>query len=76
MIMAPLIKDNIKLELAYNFRGLFRYHYGRNHGSTQAGMVLEQEFRVLPLNPQAAEGDYVPHWAELEHRRPQSPPPQ
>jgi hypothetical protein len=40
----------------------------------QAGVVLEKELRVLHLDPQAS-GDCVPYWVELEHRRPQSPPP-
>jgi hypothetical protein len=38
-------------------------------------MVLEKELRILRLNLKAAEDDYIPHWVELEHRRPQSPPP-
>ena len=41
-----------------------------------ADMVLEKELRVLHLDPQAAEGDCVSHWAELEHRRPLSQSPQ
>jgi hypothetical protein len=39
-------------------------------------MALEKKLKVLHLDPQAAEGDSVPHWAELKHRRPQSFPPQ
>jgi hypothetical protein len=35
-------------------------------------MVLEKELKVLHLDPQATEGDYV----YLEHRRPLSPAPQ
>jgi hypothetical protein len=38
-------------------------------------MVLEKELRVLYLDPKAAEGDYFSYWVELEHRKPQSPPP-
>jgi hypothetical protein len=41
-----------------------------------AEMVVEKELRVLHLDMQAAEGDCVPHWANLKHRRPQSPPSQ
>jgi hypothetical protein len=32
--------------------------------------------RVSHLDLKAAKGDWIPHWAELEHRRLQSPPPQ
>lgn len=35
--------------------------HGRDHGSTQADMVLETELRVLHLDLQVSE-DYVPHW--------------
>jgi hypothetical protein len=38
------------LELAYRFRN---YHYGGEHGSIQADMVLE-DLRVLPLVVKAA----------------------
>jgi hypothetical protein len=34
--------------LAYKFRGSLHYHYGKKHGSIQAGMTLE-ELRALPL---------------------------
>jgi hypothetical protein len=34
------------------------------------GMVLEKELPALHLDPQAAEGDCVLHWVELEPRRP------
>jgi hypothetical protein len=40
----------------------------------QADMVLEKELRVLDLDPQVA-GDWIPHWVELEQRKPPSPPP-
>jgi hypothetical protein len=36
-------KDTILLGLAYKLRGSGRYHHGRKHDSTQAGMVLEKE---------------------------------
>ena len=46
--MATLMKENISLGLAYRFRGLVHYCYGRKHGSTQVDMVLErsQEFYI------------------------------
>ena len=62
MTTATLMKANVSLELAYRFRGLVHYHHSRKHGSIQADMVLEKELRVLHLDPQAAEGDCVPHW--------------
>jgi hypothetical protein len=74
MTTASFIKANIELGLAYRFRGLVHYHHGGKHGSMQADIVLE-ELRALHLDPQAAEGDSVPHWAYLEHGRPQSLPP-
>ena len=66
------VKGQYLIEAGVQFRGLVHYHHGGRHGSVQAGMALETELRV----PQAAEGDRVPHWTWLEHRRPQSPPPQ
>jgi hypothetical protein len=39
--------------LAYRFRDSAHYHYGRKHGSIQAGMVLEK-LRVLHFVPKAA----------------------
>jgi hypothetical protein len=47
------------LELAYRFRGSVHYRYGGNHGSIQAGEVLE-ELRVLHLLPK--EGRSRPHF--------------
>ena len=44
------------------------------HGSMQADMVLEKELRVLRFDPQGAGSDLC-HWAQFEHRRPQSLPP-
>ena len=32
------------------------------HVGVQADMVLEKELRVLHLDPQASEGNCVPHW--------------
>jgi len=57
---ATLIKENIELGLAYIFRGPVHDHPGGNHGSVKAGMVME-ELRVLHLDMQAAEGDWVTH---------------
>ena len=37
-----LIKGNISLELAYNFRGLIHYHHGETHGSVQADTMVEE----------------------------------
>jgi hypothetical protein len=36
-------------------------------------MGLKKELRVLHLDPQAVEEDYVLPWPKLEHMRPQSP---
>jgi hypothetical protein len=38
----------------------------------QAGMGLEKELRVLHLASQAAEWDFVLHWAEFETSKPLS----
>jgi len=35
------------------------YHCGWKHGSVQADMVLEKELRVLHLEMQAAEGNWM-----------------
>ena len=51
----------IKAESMARFRGLTHCHGGK-HGSMQADMMLE-ETRVLHLDPQAAEGDFLPHQA-------------
>ena len=40
----------------------------------QANMVLEKETHDLYLDPQATGSELRP-WAQLERRRPQSPPP-
>ena len=58
MIKTTYYKEQHLLGLAYIFRDLVHYH----HGSMQADMVLEKELRVLHLDLQAAEQDYVPHW--------------
>jgi len=56
MTLATLIK-----ETSYGLRGSVHYHHGGKHGSVQADVVLEKELRALHLDPQAAEGDYVPY---------------
>jgi len=53
-----LIKDKIPLQLAYSFRGSVHYHHGRNHGSIQADLVLEDP---KVLDAQAAERDCLYH---------------
>jgi hypothetical protein len=58
----------------YTFRDLSPSSWWE-HGSIQAGMMLEKELRVLHLDLQTAEGDYLSHWEWLEHRRPQSSTP-
>ena len=62
MTMATLIKENISLGLAYNFRGLVCCHHGGKDGSMQAGMVLEKELRVLHLGLQRLKEDCEAHW--------------
>jgi hypothetical protein len=54
-----LTNENISLGLPYTFRGSVHYHHGGKHGSMQLDMVLEKELRVLYLDPQAAEGDFM-----------------
>lgn len=53
-------------------RDLVHCHHGRKHGGTQAGMVLNEEFYSW-IGRQRKERK--PHWAWLEHQRPQSSPP-
>jgi hypothetical protein len=52
MTKTTLIKDNIKLWLAYRFRTSVHYHQGKKHGSIQAGM--KKEWRYLHLYQKAA----------------------
>jgi hypothetical protein len=62
------------MELDYSFA---HYRHGWKLGSVQVDMVLEEELGVLQLDLQAARRRLnAPHWAELEHKRSQSPPPQ
>jgi hypothetical protein len=49
------------LGLAYSFRTLVYYHHNREHGGSQANVVLKKELRGLHLDPKAAEGDCVLH---------------
>ena len=59
MIVITLIKKkNIYLGLAYSFRGSVRYHHGGKQGNMHSDTVLEK-LRVLHLDLQAAEGDWV-----------------
>jgi hypothetical protein len=69
MTKAALIKKNISLGPAYSF-SLVHCHHGGKHGRAQEIMMLEK--RILHLELEAAEGYYVPHWPDLEHKRPQS----
>lgn len=48
--------------MAYNFGDLVHYYHGGKPGSSQADMVLDNELRVLYIDPWAAEGDCAPHW--------------
>jgi hypothetical protein len=42
------------LGLVYRFRGSVLYYQGRKHDRVQAGMVSEDELRVLHLDQKAA----------------------
>ena len=53
MTKATLIRDNIQLVPAYNFRDSVHFHHGRKHGSIQADVRLEEP-KVLHLDPKAA----------------------
>jgi hypothetical protein len=39
MTMAILVKENISLEVAFIFRGLVHYFYGREYGSMQTDIA-------------------------------------
>jgi hypothetical protein len=60
MTMAPLIKENISLRLAYSYRNLVHYYHGQKHDSVQTDQLLEE------LS--------MPHCVQFKHVRPQSPP--
>ena len=70
MTTATPIKES--LGFAYNFRSLDHYCHGGEYGIMQADMVLENEVRVLHLDPQAAERGSETHWVYLEQMRSQS----
>jgi hypothetical protein len=50
MTKATLIKDNIYLRLAYNFRSSVNFHQGRKHSILQADLEIKKELRVLCLH--------------------------
>jgi hypothetical protein len=50
MTKATLVNDNIKLGLAYRFRGSVHYHQGRNMAASRQAL---EELRVLHLVSQA-----------------------
>ena len=51
MTTGNLIKGNVSLGLAYNFRGVVYYI----HDGMLSDIVLEKEMRALHLDPQTAE---------------------
>ena len=53
MTTTALVKGDISLRLAYNFKGLVHYHHGGKYGV----IVLEKELRVLHPDRQAAGRD-------------------
>lgn len=61
-------------EVSLLMRGLVHYYHHGKHDNMQVGMMLEKELRGLHIGPQAS-GVNVLHYAQLEHRRPQSLPP-
>jgi hypothetical protein len=62
MTKAALTMNNISLRLAYMFRDSVCYNHGRNYGSIQVGMVLD-ELRILHLDLKASRGDWNPQTA-------------
>ena len=73
MTTTALVKGDISLRLAYNFKGLVHYHYGGKYGVTQADIVLEKEMRVLYPDRQAT-GQRLSSWVWFACLRPQNPP--
>lgn len=62
------------IEVAHwQFRGSVHYHYGEEHGSEKADMVLEKEVRVLQLSGQNVNWDTGGY---PKHRKPQILPPE
>jgi hypothetical protein len=57
MTTVTFVKEFILLGLVYNSRGLAHYHHGREHGSTQADMLLEKKLGLLCQVPKAAGRD-------------------
>ena len=55
-----LIKENISLRLGESTHFI---EAGRKHGGRQVDVMPKKEPRVLRLDMQVAEGDYVPLWA-------------
>lgn len=52
MTKLTLINANISLGLAHSFRVSVQYHHGGQHGSQQAGLVVE-EVRILQVDLKA-----------------------
>lgn len=65
-----LIKEIVAV---YSFRGLVQSQHGREHGDTQADMVLKKQLRVGHLNDQATGRGSPRAW--LETSKLQSPLP-
>jgi hypothetical protein len=57
-----LQRKPLNLGLVYCFRDLVLYHHRGKQESVQEDMV-QGELRILHLNPQATEGDHMPHWS-------------
>ena len=58
MTRETLIKENTYLGLAYSFRGFVLYHL-----ATCRQTWYWQSLEFYNLDPQAEEGDCLPHWA-------------
>lgn len=54
MTTATLMKGGSDWGLIYSFKGFAHYYQGREHGSLQEDVALEEKLRVLRLDPQAA----------------------
>lgn len=54
MVTATLMKGRFDWGLTYSFRGFSHYYQGREHGSLQEDVALEEKLRVLHLGPQTA----------------------
>ena len=71
MTKATLNKGKHLTEAGLQFQRFSPLSSWQEHGTVQSDIVLEKTLRVLPLDPKTAKRDCVPHWAQLEHRRPQ-----